>query len=722
MGWKDAPEVGGGAAWEAAPVAEDVVMTTKDGGRIVRSQSGGLAFVSPGYSTSDPAIVKRIMEGQTGGEASRQGIQEGLIAQNPVAARLTKFVEGTPFIGSYVDEAIGAVAGAEAATGVRALSSAMQEQRPMQSLGLGLGGAAAGTAATLAATPASVMGLLSTPNAMRVAPAVGRGLATGAAAGATEGAIYGAGLGEAGTRGETAGQGALVGGLLGGGLGAAMPLVQRGITNVMGAGTRSDVGKIAQEFGISREAATVIRNTFDQGGDFAAARAAILRAGDEGMIADAGPAAQALLDAAAATGGQATATARGAIDARMTRTGEALDATLDASLGQAPLGPRTAVAEIARRTAPERALAYRTAYSTPIDYAAPQGRKIEEVLGRIAPDDLIAGITEANKEMLARGDVNKQIMAVLGEDGNVKFLREMPNVEQLDEIKKSLQGLAYSRANTDDFGRLTKTGQRYAELARQLRDAVSDAVPEYGAAVQIGGDKLAEERAFSIGRDLLMPKTEIEDVIIELGSKPSQAQIDAAKLGLRSHIAKVLGDVRAVASDPNIDARQVIKAVNDLSSDNARAKVKALMGKEADVLLSEIDKAAQSAQVRASMAANSRTAIRQSIQEGATEQVAPGVMGQLMAGEPVNTTKSIVQALTGQTREFTEMQRQQLFADIAKALTEKRGATARAALDYMERAMQGQPLTAAQNEFLARQIAETGLVSGIAMGREVSGR
>ena len=33
MGWMDAPEVGGGAAWEKAPVEEDVVMTTPDGGR-----------------------------------------------------------------------------------------------------------------------------------------------------------------------------------------------------------------------------------------------------------------------------------------------------------------------------------------------------------------------------------------------------------------------------------------------------------------------------------------------------------------------------------------------------------------------------------------------------------------------------------------------------------------------------------------------------------------
>lgn len=700
---------------------EGVVMTTPDGGRIVRGASGALSFVSPAYSTSDPEQVRRIMEGATGAETSRRGMQEGIIAQAPVTARAIKAVEGVPAIGSFIDEAAG-LFGDKATQGVRALSSAMQETRPIQSMGLGLAGGLATVPAMLAATPARVMGLLSTPSGMRTLPAIGRGLATGAGLGAAEGAIYGAGMGEEGTRGETAASGAVIGGLLGGALGGAAPLVQRGVENVAGLFRRSDVDQIARQFGISREAAIVIRNTFDQGGDFNAARAALQRAGDEGMIADAGVAAQALLDASAATGGAAGQTVRTAIDDRMTRTGQNLDAALDTALGPAPLGPRTAVDAIAERTAPARNLAYRSAYDAPINYASPQGQKIEEVLGRIAPDDLIAGITEANKQMLAEGRTNQQIMAVLGKNGQVEFLREMPNVQQLDEIKKALQRIAYSPANTDSFGRLTGTGQRYNSLAGQLRDATADAVPEYGAAVAIGGDKIAEERAFSFGRALLSPATEVEDVMLELGRNPSQAQLASAKSGLRSYIAKTLGDVRAVASDPNIDARQVVKAVTDLSSDNAREKIRRLMGAEADALLAEIDKAGQSALVRTAVAANSKTAVRQSVQQGVEAQVTPGAIGQAMRGEPINTTKALIQAVTGQTDEFTEMQRQRIYADIARALTEKRGQTAMAALNYMEQAMRGQPLTDAQNEFLARQIAATGIIAGLPAAQEIGGR
>lgn len=720
MGWMDAPEVNAGAAWEKAPVQEDVVMTTRDGGRVVRSQSGKLSFVSPAYSTSDPEQVRRIMEGEGGAQVSRGGMQESIIVQAPATARLTKLVEGTPFVGSYLDELIGAFAGPEATQGVRALSSAMEETRPGQSLALNLGGAGIGTAATIAATPARIAAALVPSTSARMLPSVGRAAATTGVLGAVEGGIYGAGLGEGAGRAETAGTGALLGGLLGGALGGVAPLVAAGAENVAGLFRRSDVAKIASDLGISREAATVIKNTFDQGGDIAAARAAIQRAGSEGMLADAGFAAQALLDASAATGGRAGQIAREAVEGRMARTGEALDKTLDTVLGTAPLGPRTAVDAIAERTAPARELAYTAAYQTPINYAAPQGMKIEEVLGRVAPDDLIAGIVEANKEMRSRGMTNQQIMAVLDANGNVEFLREMPNVQQLDEIKKALQKIAYD--NTDDFGRLTGTGQRYARLAGELRDAVADAVPDYRTAVSIGGDKLAEERAFMLGRDLLSTRTEIEDIGFELGKKPSAAQVEAAKSGLRSYIAKVLGDVRAVPSDMNLDARQVVKAVTDMSSDNSRAKIRALMGAEADALLKQVDEAAQSAVVRTALATNSKTAIRGNIKQTVDELTTPGVLGQAMAGDPINTSKAIIQAVTGQTEEFTAQQRQRIFEDIARALTEKKGKTALSALNYLEQAVRGQPLTAAQNEFLARQIAGTTMIAGIPAAQEVTGR
>jgi hypothetical protein len=677
--------------------------------RVFERPNGQRYVVSPGASFTDPKKVEQVLAGMTAGEVTRQGIDEQLIAQTPMAARAGEFVRGVPFVGSRADELVGAIAGPEAATGMRALSGAMQRQRPGETLALNLGGGLAGTAAAALAAPQAATGLISsTVGTGSRGAQIARGAAAGTTAGGIEGLIYGSGEGtNAQERRAEAGRGAAIGATGGAAFGAAAPVVSEVAGNVIGLFRRSDINQIAREFGISTNAAKVIKNTFDQGGDVQAAIANLNRAGGEAMLADAGPAAQALLDATAASGGTAGQIVRGAVDERMARTNRAVTSSLDSALGTPPLGPQTALDEIAARSAPARQEAYNLAYNTPIDYASPQGRQIEEVLGRIEPEDVMRGIREANAEMRSLGMTNQQIMATIGPDGQVVY-QEMPNVRQLDELKKALQGIAYSSENTNQFGRLTGTGKRYNRLAGELRDAVSDAVEPYGAAVSIGGDKLAEERAFMLGRDLLKAGTEVEDVVIELGSRPSQDQVAAAKSGLRSYIEKAMGDIRAIASDPSADAqeaRQVIKAVTDMSSDNARRKIRDLMGAEADALLAQIDEAAQSATVRAAMAQNSKTAGRQATMGTVDEITAPGVVGQAMQGEAVNTTKAMIQAVTGQTAEYTAAQRQRIYQDIARALTEKSGENAVTSLRVLDAAMKGQALTDTQTDQLAKMLA-----------------
>lgn len=677
--------------------------------RVFERPNGQRYVVSPGASFTDPKKVDEVLSGMTAGEVTRKDIDEQIIAQNPIAVRAGEFARGAPFIGSYTDEAVGFFAGPEAASGMRAASGAMQRQRPGETLALNLGGGLAGTAAAALAAPTAAANIISGAigSGSRGAQ-IARGALAGATTGAVEGGVYGSGEGTSPSeRAVEAGRGAVIGGTGGAVFGAGAPVVAEAAGNVIGMFRRSDVSQIAREFGISTNAAKVIKNTFDQGGDVQAAISNLARAGDEAMLADAGPAAQALLDATAASGGRAGQVVRGAIDDRMARTNRAVTSSLDEALGSPPLGPQTALDEIAARSAPARQEAYDLAYSTPIDYASPQGRQIENVLARIEPEDVMKGIREANAEMRSLGMTNQQIMATIGPDGQVIY-QEMPNVRQLDELKKALQGIAYSTENTNQFGRLTATGKRYNRLAGELRDAVSDAVEPYGAAVSIGGDKLAEERAFMLGRDLLRTGTEVEDVAIELGPRPSQDQVAAAKSGLRSYIEKAMGDIRAIASDPSVDAqeaRQVIKAVTDMSSDNARRKIRDLMGAEADALLAQIDEAAQSATVRAAMAQNSKTAGRQAIMGTVDELTAPGVVGQAMQGEAVNTTKAMIQAVTGQTSEYTAAQRQRIYQDIARALTEKSGENALTSLRVLDAAMKGQALTATQTDQLAKMVA-----------------
>jgi hypothetical protein len=677
--------------------------------RVFERPNGQRYVVSPSYSGTDPEIINKILEGTQAGVAVQSAQRQDILEQYPVAARAAQFVKGVPFVGSYVDEALGAVLGPEAATGTRALQSAMEAERPGQTAALNLAGGVTGAAGAVAALPGAVTSGLVGTTAMRTAPAALRGLGTGAALGAAEGGVFGYGEGTTPEeRRAAAGQGAAFGAGAGGALGAAMPFVAKGAQNLADVIKRSDLAIIASTLNISRNAAKVIKNTFQMGGDMDAAMSAIDKAGKEGMLADAGQAAQALLDAAAAGGGQAGTIARTAVDERMARTGQALDATLDATLGEAPVGPRTAVEAIAARTAPQRDELYTEAFSTPINYGGPEGTAIFSVLDK-TPDDLMAqAIKEANEEMLMNNiPRNQHIKATINEDGSVNF-SELPNVMQLDELKKALQTIAYQ--NVDDFGRLTKKGNRYNNLAGELRDAVSGAVPVYGDAVKLGGDKIAEERAFQLGADLLKPQTEIEDVMKAFGPDASAAQIDAAKQGLRRYVEKAIGDVRAIASDPTaeaLDARRVIKVVTDLSSENARKKIKSMLGAEADALLKQIDEAAQSASVRAALAVNSKTAQRGAIRETVEQVTQPGVVGSAMRGEPLLTSQRLIQAVSGQTDEFTEAQKQRIFEEISRALTERKGRSAQEALRLIGSAMEGQPLTDAQNQFLAQQVALT---------------
>ena len=694
--------------------------------RIFERPNGQRYVVSPGFSSTDPAAVDKALAGMTGGNISRGSMQESMLQQYPMTSRAVEFVRGVPFAGSRLDELAGAVAGPEAASGVQALSNAMLAQRPKETMALNLLGGAAATAPIAMLKPVQALGSAIVGQGPRITQAVRAALA-GMGTGAVEGGVYGSGEGTTPEeRLSNAATGAAFGGSVGGAMGFAGPYVEAGVKNVVSAFRANDIGTIATAFGISANAARVIKNTFEMGGDIQAAIQRLMKAGDDGMVADAGPAGQALLDAVAASGPSASAAARGPIEQRMVDTSQRLDTGLTGLLGQPAEGPVTAVKEIMSITATQRGDLYGKAYQTPIDYSAPTGQKIEAIIQqRIEPDVMMTAIREANAEMADRGMVNQQIMAQIGPDGRIKFV-EMPNVQQIDELKKALNQLSRNARNTEGLVPVeTSQSLRYARQAQDIKDALVEATggPQgtYAQALKVGGDTIQERNAFELGERLLSPNTRVEDVLLELGKTPSNAQLEAARRGLRTRIDQVVGDVKRIPSDPNLDARQALATLREMGSDNAREKLKRIMGGQADEIFRLLDEAGVAAETRAAMAVNSRTAVRQATQEDIAQMTAPGVAGQALRGEPVNTTKKLIQAVTGYTDEFTVQQRQRIYQDLAKALTERRGPDAVAALRVLDVAMQGQKLTDAQTEMLAKMVT-TALTSSISptAGRETA--
>lgn len=703
MGWRDAPIVqdqspGG---WKDAP---EVIATTRDGGEIFRMSDGSLSLKTPSYATSDQAAIQRIMES---GQATpirdevQRGMDEQRISANPVAARVQEFNQGAPLVGEWMDSAVGAVS-PQAAENMRLTSDAMERQRSGQSAALNVAGGIAYSIPALVAGAGGRAADFVTRGGSRLAQA-GRAALVAAPAGAIEGASSFAGRADEGNRAGAAGTGALVGGGLAAALGPVAPLLGEGVANLARRVKRLDASTIAAEFGISPSAARSVKQALIND-DLDAAVARLGQLGDDAMLADAGPATQALLDAASKTGGRALAVTRDAVEDRSQRLGARLPQRLDAILGNAG-GIRAAAREISERTAPARAAAYTRAYSTPINYADDTGRAIEGVLSRVPPRTLNQAIEEANAAMVEAGERNLQIIAEIGEDGSVLF-REMPNVQQLDEIKKALDGIA--REAVDKFGRPTAQGARASRLARNLRDAIGQAVPQYRAALRIGGDKIKEDQALDMGRKLLWRNTTLEDVRDVLADGMSDPARAAIRRGLRETIEGTMSNVRRTITDPNTDAREAMQIVKELSSRANRDKLQLVLGDgKANAILEELDKMATALTLRSAVAKNSVTAISQAIQGQVKDEATPNLVTRTLGnmGNPLEALGEVTQTFAGiDPRSMSEAQRA-TFAEIADALTRIQGPDAQRALVAVRRAMDGQPLKDAEAQLIGRVFA-----------------
>jgi len=702
-----APATGG--PWERyAPAAsENVIATTEDGGRVIRAADGSLSFTSPVFSTTDPAQIEKIMQGAKPADVSVSGFDEATIAQAPGTARAIKAVEGTPFIGSYVDEAAGAMFGDKSRDGVRALSGAMDRQRPGESTALSVGGGiAASIPLALAAAPAMAARAAGTIGARAL-----QGGIVGALGGAVEGAMHGAGRGtDRSSRTQQGLSGGIIGGGLGLALGAAAPYAAEGVKRLLTSLKGTDVNVMAKQLGISPSAARVVKNALDAG-DMQAAEDALKRAGPGAMLADAGQPAQELLDAAATTGGAAGRIISDAVDDRVTDASAKTVAILDSTLGK-PSGLKTMGANVRSGTAAARDAAYQAAYASPIDYSRPRGQAIERFLKRVPQ----SAINDANELMRIEGATSAQIMASIAPDGSVTF-KTMPDVRQIDYITRALSGVADKADGAGKLGGQTPLGRGYNELTKLIRRELRKEVPAYGKALDTASDAISRVKAGEAGYAMLRPGTTRETIATALDGA-SKAERDAMREGVRTYIDDTMANVTSILSDPNQDAREAIKALRLISSRSNKDKLRRLLGaKSANALLDELDQASVAFELRSALNGNSKTAIRQSIQRGVAQQTAPGALETLTSGEPINAGKRFVQLFTGNGAEAQALREAGIYEEIATALTQIRGARAEIALRTVKRAMAGQRVTEAQAAYVGNFLATMGALSAHQQGK-----
>lgn len=641
-----------------------------------------------------PNMTVEQMERQ---RALDQGAEDRItLSRNPsMLNEVAAFNRGLPFIGSYTDELAGFVGnlvgrdGDAIAQQVQATAEAYDREHPAANTALGLAGGVTGSIPALALAPAAVGS----------GPLLSQGIRGGLAGmlgGGVEGAIYGAGQQEGRGRADNAQTGGLIGGILGGGLGAAAPAVTSGIDAGVQWARNAPLRQGAGQLGVSPEATRLLGRVMESE-DPAQIAANLQRSGPSAMLADAGPIAQGVLDTTMQAPGVSSRIGRERIDARAAGALGTTNTALDQALG-APVGINTAQANIRQGTAAARSADYDAAYAQPIDYASDAGRRLLDEFSPRIPQSVI---NDANRLMQINGERSRQIMASIGDDGAVTFTNP-PDVRQWDYIKRALDQAASTGDGQGALGGQTPLGRGYKALSNQIRDAVAETVPEYSKALDTAADAITRVNGVRFGASLLRDGTTIEDAADALRGARAPER-DAIKQGVRSYIDNTLANVRAVASDQNVDAREAQRTLALLTSRASRDKMRLLLGdQEAGALQSAVNEAAQALGLRASVATNSRTAGRQMTKEFIEDVTEPGMLTRIAQGEPLRAGQAIVQEFTGTTPDAMNARQRAIMGEVTDVLTRSGQPQAQEALRILEMVRNNQPISEEQARMIGQ--------------------
>lgn len=648
-----------------------VLLEERDGEKLYQNKvTGEKSLVTDRFSTSDPRQIEQWERGRfrapAGPQAGAMAAGQAMYEEAPAGVGGLQFFSGVPYIGEYGEEIIGQTPFEQQA--MREARRAFEAERPGVATGTKLAGLATGLVGEAAALGPALL-----PRGATIQQQIASGALRVGGISALEGLLSGIGRGETPEERQALGlSGMGIGGLVGTIAGGILPVAGEGFRFVMSKFKGSTDRSIANKLGISKNAAGALREALEND-DFDAAMAAVLRAGDQTMLADASEAFQNILDMAVQEGGRAGRIGTEAVRQRAQKANEAFQGYLDKVLGQ-PTGRLAIKREIMSESEAARRTLYDAAYAVPINYNTPMGEQLKGLLNRV-PESVI---NRAQTLMRLRGESSAAIDFTVRNDGTIDFVT-MPDVRQIDYIKRALQDMSRrTRREGEDI-----LSQSYDQLARGLRDTVSQENPAYATALQKAGDVIQDREAVDIGYDLIRrgpASTRISREAAEQAlENASESELRAARRGLRIGIDDDLADISRTATDPNTDVRELHRIMRDMTSRSAKEKMELLLGKEgAEELAGELDQALTALRLSAAIARNSKTAARQAVQRGAERATSPGIGLQLIldgfgskeGGLPlVSSARTLLEAFTGFSPEARHIRKLGFYSDIADVLT-----------------------------------------------------
>lgn len=655
----------------ATSTVDPATFPTKAAGMSHEQMVEAYRATKPGDPWGD-YLAEQIQKPKAGETAAQAKVRAGgtgsvdRVTMSPTGKAAATFLQGVPFAGEYMDEGLGYVAGKmglqsqqDATNAIRAGQADMDQNNPKTATALRIGGGVAGSAVGA--------GIMPWYNPATLGGRVAYGAGVGGTLGTAEGAVsgYGSGTDDA-SRSENAKSRALLGGLLGTAVGGAAPLLAEGVSQ----GGRwlldqFNVAREARQAGLSRPSYEHLVRVMDADGSLNGAGAQrIAAAGPEAMLADAGPSAENVLDTAIQRSGPAGVLAGNRIEGRAGRTGLIANDALDNTLG-VPRGIQTMETGIRQGSSAARGSTYQAAYSQPINYAAPEGQRLEQWFRQV-PGDILQ---KANRLMQVRREpASAQIILRQQPDGSFAAER-LPDIRQWDYITRAMNDIAQTNDGAGALGGQTDIGAGFQSFSRDIRQTLRGMVPEYATALDTAADAIDARNALRFGEGLLSPTVTRDEVANTLAGYSAAERRHAAE-GVRSFIDEKIANVTRAISDNNMGAREAAKAVKDLSSRAAREKITALVGQQqADAMFEQLDQAARGLELRAAVADGSGTFARTSTNAMIEDATNGGLMGKVRSGEPVNATKELWRSLLGGTSADNIARADRVFAELSDALT-----------------------------------------------------